>query len=114
MKELTPEMEKMVETLNDIEATFPMAIVNWSDKEWKDYLIKAMQAVRKEAIEETEKAFGGCKKCYGKGYSTVIDFTYAAADFIGDKSSVTPNNPVRPCECERGKTIRSLLPNNKE
>jgi len=62
-----------------------------------------------DLIKQTEKAFGGCKNCYGKGYSTVKDFTTAHADFIGDKKSSIENNPMKYCSCERGKQLESLL-----
>ena len=60
-------------------------------------------------LAETEKAFGGCKLCYGKGYATVKDRTKCYADFIGDKSYVKENNPVKPCTCDRGKQIEKLI-----
>jgi hypothetical protein len=35
-------------------------------------------------ISRIVKAFGGCEKCYGKGYGTHTVYTTAHADFIGD------------------------------
>jgi len=87
----------------------------WSDEQTKiallkqDKVRKTLQAERQkqeEMVEETEKAFGGCKKCYGKGYSTVTDSTTYHADFIGDKTYSVPNNPMRFCDCERGKQLQ--------
>ncbi len=52
----------------------------------------------KTAREKTEKAFGGCKKCYGKGYST------------GAEVGI----PVRPCSCDRGNQIRALISNTTD
>lgn len=48
-------------------------------------------------IEETKKAFGGCLKCYGKGYSTQI--------VEGDRHSIDT------CSCDRGKQVDDLLHN---
>jgi len=44
--------------------------------------------------DEMKKAFGGCEKCYGKGYATQIR---------GEEMGVNT------CTCERGKQIDSLL-----
>lgn len=57
---------------------------------------------------ETEKAFGGCTKCYGKGYATVKENYTHHADFIGDKTYTTPAPIMRFCSCERGKALATL------
>lgn len=71
----------------------------------------------KEAAKEirrvTELAFGGCKKCYGKGYSTeMVGNTLAYRDFLGDmpthvvkKSHVVMNF----CKCDRGRELDGLI-----
>lgn len=46
------------------------------------------------SAEETKKAFGGCTKCYGKGYSTV---------------TVDGGTKVNTCVCDRGKQMDKLL-----
>ena len=51
---------------------------------------------------EIEKAFGGCKECYGKGYATV-------KVQAGHRGKIWELDPIRPCDCDRGKQIRSLL-----
>lgn len=58
--------------------------------------------------EETEKAFGGCKKCYGKGYSTVLDWNKGADDFGGEGFELQ-NDVIRPCSCDRGKQIKEII-----
>lgn len=78
----------------------------------EDYLRQTLTADREAVVRETEKAFGGCKKCYGKGYSTVIDSTTCHADFIGDKTYSKTNNPVRFCSCDRGIQLQALTTNN--
>lgn len=69
------------------------------------------EEIRQQAITETEKAFGGCKKCYGKGYSTEhIGKTTAFGDFEGEKD-YTVSNPhieIRYCSCERGKELHKI------
>lgn len=54
------------------------------------------------ARAETEKAFGGCKECYGKGYAT----TRATAT---SRYGTFDLDPIRPCSCDRGKQIKDLL-----
>lgn len=56
----------------------------------------------KSFLSQTEKAFGGCKNCYGKGYATT-------------KRQATGRNyfeelsPILPCKCSRGEQIKELL-----
>ena len=67
------------------------------------------QQHRKE-LERTEKAFGGCTKCYGKGYSTYREGYQSEPDFIGDKQSEPiMQTHYKPCTCDRGKQIKNLL-----
>ena len=47
-----------------------------------------------EVEGKTKKAFGGCEKCYGKGYST---------------QSFSGRSTVNTCVCERGKQIDRIL-----
>lgn len=47
---------------------------------------------------ELEKAFGGCKICYGKGYSTA---TVATSSRYGTKI----RNTIVYCKCDRGKQL---------
>lgn len=59
---------------------------------------------------ETATAYGGCRSCYGKGYSTTIEFTEGAGDFGGDGSPRHKLPIVRPCRhCDRGTQIKKLL-----
>lgn len=45
-------------------------------------------------VEQLKKAFGGCEKCYGKGYATQL---------MGDEEQVNT------CVCDRGKQIDKML-----
>ena len=74
---------------------------------------QALTSVYEEGEKNAAKAFGGCKKCYGKGYSTVIDSTTYHADFPGDKTYTKPNNPMRFCSCDRGEQLEALTNQNK-
>lgn len=55
-------------------------------------------------IKKVEKAYGACRKCYGKGYSTVQRGLRMAADFEGEEDWETKPRPhIVPCDCQRGK-----------
>lgn len=51
----------------------------------------------KDEIEKVKKAFGGCEKCYGKGYSTQIDPLHS------------DTTRINTCVCDRGKQIDAML-----
>jgi len=61
-----------------------------------------------KAQEDTAKAYGGCTNCYGKGYSTTIEFAQSFPDFIGDKGYKSQKPMMKYCDCERGKQLQSL------
>lgn len=69
-------------------------------------------AQKLEARKETEKAFGGCKKCYGKGYATVRSGLIGYEDFGGDGFKTPPTNKIKYCTCDRGTQLQTL--NQKE
>ena len=58
-----------------------------------------------EDKEKIEKAYGGCTKCYGKGYST------EQQGQIGNSRVIIrgPKIVYNPCSCERGKQIKELM-----
>ena len=58
---------------------------------------------------ETEKAFGGCKNCYGKGYATTIEFAGSSEDFGGEKTSEWQLPRMRFCSCDRGKALKEEI-----
>lgn len=64
-------------------------------------LIKALKNIE----EKTAKAFGGCTKCYGKGYFTVKRQAESFEDFGGEKTGIWELDPIKPCSCNRGKQI---------
>ncbi len=73
--------------------------------EIKSFILKK----RSLALEETEKAFGGCKLCYGKGYATQAEVIKYSADFIGDKEFSTKQTSIILCSCDRGQQLKKLL-----
>lgn len=63
--------------------------------------------------QETEReAFGGCLKCYGKGYSTQLVNEVGAEDFGGEGYETGPQTRMNFCSCERGKQLRAVLQDN--
>lgn len=75
---------------------------------------EAKQAITK-LITDTEKAYGGCHNCYGKGYATVNEYAsgYATDGDIGGAQGYfkfkQPN--IKFCSCDRGKQLAELQSN---
>lgn len=60
-------------------------------------------------ISEVEKAFGGCRNCYGKGYATQESAIIGHPDFIGDKGFKKYEHKMIFCNCNRGKQLKAEL-----
>lgn len=61
---------------------------------------------------ETAKAYGGCTKCYGKGYATVNEYASGHAT-DGDIGGLEGRfkwklDNIKPCSCDRGKQVKAL------
>ena len=71
-----------------------------------EYLFHAVRnaypQMREHIRKQTEKAFGGCTNCYGKGYSTNKE-VWTGLNYREEK------NPIHPCECDRGKQIAEII-----
>lgn len=62
-------------------------------------------------VEQTEKAYGACHKCFGKGYTTYRYSVTGSADFEGDVGFTTPfKTHMIFCSCDRGKQLSVLVP----
>ncbi len=59
-------------------------------------------------IDKLIKAFGGCTKCYGKGYATVRETVSGGGDFE-DKPFYEVLDPMITCTCDRGKQLDKLI-----
>lgn len=67
-----------------------------------------------EGIARTiEKSYGGCQKCYGKGYSTRGFNEVGADDFGGEGYAKIGQVEMRFCSCDRGKQLGELLKSDK-
>lgn len=75
-------------------------------KELTDFIRSTIRAER----EKTEKAYGGCHKCYGKGYATYRHGLRYSADMPWDKEYVDPmETHMIYCTCDRGKQLKELV-----
>lgn len=72
----------------------------------EDAIFDFILAYMAEREIELVKAFGGCKKCYGKGYSTVLAH-YSGGHGNGKMFGL--NQRMRFCSCERGKGLESEI-----
>jgi hypothetical protein len=84
----------------------------------KQQAIMRLQRQRSKVVEretdEIKRAFGGCEKCYGKGYATVNE-RWSGIDTdtdIGSKGGVVSGgNPftMKFCTCGRGHQLHDLI-----
>ena len=73
-----------------------------------DVFVELAQSYANSEREEIEKAYGGCHKCYGKGYATVSDGTIGYEDFGGEGFKTPITTKMKFCTCERGKQLAEL------
>ena len=98
----TDEVEEFPPAIKDMEAI--VDIRGEFDKYGiEDWLKQALLEVQKE----TARAFGGCTKCYGKGYATTEYFETS-------RYHKKAMNPVQPCSCDRGKQIAKIIGKDHE
>ena len=66
------------------------------------------------AVEKTDKAYGGCHICYGKGYATVNDRWAGTDEWTGKRYETGSRNAMKFCSCERGKQLIAQLKQRKD
>lgn len=71
-------------------------------------------AHERQLLENIEKAYGGCHKCYGKGYATVRDGTIGYSDFGGEGFKTPITTKMKFCSCERGTQLSALIQAKKQ
>jgi hypothetical protein len=59
-------------------------------------------------VRKLIQSFGGCEKCFGKGYGTTMVGIRGAEDFGGEGFIETPTERVSFCSCSRGIQLKSL------
>lgn len=74
-----------------------------------EYVQERVRQAESRVRAETEKAFGGCLKCYGKGYSTQLVQEEGYEDFGGEGYVKKPKVTINCCSCERGASLLALL-----
>lgn len=84
-------------------------------------LILFISSVEQAAItrtkQETEKAFGGCTKCYGKGYATVSEYMSGRGDYDMGQGRVVIDEKMpimRFCSCSRGEALKKEVSQIKQ
>lgn len=63
-------------------------------------------------IKKLIRAFGGCEKCYGKGYGTqTLNYRGRGESDIGQGDVVVDEKAPTMvfCDCERGKQLKKLI-----
>lgn len=75
--------------------------------------LNAIEQINAEREREIEKAYGGCRNCYGKGYATVKSqiIGYGTdGDIGGYEGKYKQDTPAQMnyCDCERGKQLAAL------
>lgn len=65
-------------------------------------------------IATRERAFGGCKECYGKGYSTQHHGIHGAEDFGGEGHDIETSVHMNFCSCDRGEQLKELIQDKKQ
>ena len=80
---------------------------SWSSKNQARHQLLAL-------IEQTKKSYGGCEKCYGKGYATVSSrwTAYDTDTDIGSPGGMYSGGEdfeMKFCDCERGTQLGKLI-----
>lgn len=76
-------------------------------------IMAAVDSYIEEATKQAERAFGGCRNCYGKGYATQRTQDHISPDFYGDVPYTAPAKiDMLFCNCDRGKQLKQLLTSN--
>lgn len=78
---------------------------------WEIKLESFISSLQQKAVEDTAKAYGGCTKCYGKGYATQKE-GYSGRIGKGGKREGWVEDHMLFCDCDRGKQLKNLLPTN--
>ena len=79
----------------------------------RNVAMKSITTYLQQEIAEVEKAYGGCRNCYGKGYATVIEgTTWSDTDTdIGSRggSGKDTSQTIKYCDCPRGKQLEQEI-----
>lgn len=108
---------KLKEKIEALNVDFGYAVGNLGEdctNDTVEKLLSLFDSYFTQEVERAEKAYGGCHKCYGKGYSTEAHAEIAFADFgdeLGGASSrKTEGLRMNFCACDRGRQLEKLVP----
>lgn len=91
---------------NDIKGLASFACAMVEDEIMESHKGENWRKGYQTGVAEIEKAYGGCKKCYGKGYSTVLEHISGGHG----RSTVFEQLPrMHFCSCERGKGLQKEM-----
>jgi hypothetical protein len=103
-------MQTIQEWIKEFDYNYPELFVRGDNWNWQSDIKNSVSKL----VKETEKAFGGCKSCRGKGYSTNIDRWSGYDEYDGEEYSEATDYYL-PCkECERGKQISAMINHYKK
>lgn len=79
-----------------------------------EHVLDSLADFMAKEVSQTEKAYGGCHNCYGKGYATAPDLW---AGYDTDTDIGSPGGPIsggepvtmKYCTCERGKQLDQMV-----
>lgn len=112
MNKSTEELRlRLIEEYMDIARGFYFEGSNEKDEREEyapNFADRIMQLFDQEQAT-TEKAYGGCRNCFGKGYSTQDAATICYPDFVGDKCFKRYEHKMNFCTCERGKQLEAQV-----
>lgn len=91
-----------IDTKAAIQALITAAYEKGQDDAIKKYASLNYEEGRTAAAKETAKAYGGCTKCYGKGYAT-----WRHGETSRGKTS-NMRTDIKYCTCERGQQLETL------
>jgi len=96
------DIHKIITEIEDLDM---IDVERMDDIKLKDMLSESNVCIIANLILKYIKAFGGCLKCYGKGYAT------QRMDAVS-RGSVDEYDPIIPCSCDRGKEIAKIIKNS--
>lgn len=80
----------------------------------REIINKALKESDLEQFDTVVKAFGGCTKCFGKGYGTATEYINSHPDWFGDNPNRRQNDPMVFCSCDRGNQLKKHIGRIKE
>lgn len=107
------ELRNQLLTLKDKNGQYVISSLIASEPAKLHALIDFIHQAEDRLRRETEKAYGNCRNCYGKGYATVVEYAsgYDTDQDIGSSGGRVhfQQSPIKFCTCDRGKQLRRYM-----